>query len=324
MTAVRKCFQDEMSDLISDEYPLFGELVSRVCERAPFQKKKLAVFFGSQPPSFFSEAEAFVCQYSKYLSESGLSLEDAAEAYVKLCADMLRYHIRFLQTGEYPISDSHVAYEAVYSNDTTMRAYMMGLAMSQMLWPTHYAMYKAFEGYLIDFKVAEGAYLEIGPGHGAYLAKALARLPERFSIEAVDISETSLLISEAIVRCCYPKDAARVCFQRKDVLEYGSDKTFEFITMGEVLEHVNQPEELLRKIKFLLSPNSSSKAFISTCANAPAADHVVHFKHVDEIRSMLTSCGFEICEEKVLPVENLPMDEVVEKKITVNYCALVR
>ena len=53
-------------------------------------------------------------------------------------------------------------------------------------------------------------------------------------------------------------------------------------------------------------------------------DHLYHFKTVDEIREMLNRCGLEIVSEKVLPVESLDMSEIIERKITINYSAIVK
>ena len=91
--------------------------------------------------------------------------------------------------------------------------------------------------------------------------------------------------------------------------------------MGEVIEHVENPKLLLNKIEKLLKTNG--KAFISTCVNCPMIDHLYHFKTVNEIRKMLNKCGLDVISEKILPVENLPMLEIVDKKITINYSAIV-
>jgi hypothetical protein len=91
--------------------------------------------------------------------------------------------------------------------------------------------------------------------------------------------------------------------------------------MGEVLEHVNHPSFLLKRLRLLLAKNG--KAFVSTCVNCPAIDHIYHFKSIEEIRIMLRDCGLKIIDEKVLPVENLPMEEIIEQKITINYCAII-
>ncbi len=39
---------------------------------------------------------------------------------------------------------------------------------------------------------------------------------------------------------------------------------------------------------------------------------------------MFRKCGLGIVEERVLPVEDLPFEEIMEKKITVNYCAILK
>ena len=92
--------------------------------------------------------------------------------------------------------------------------------------------------------------------------------------------------------------------------------------MGEVLEHVEEPTYLLNKLNTLL--NDQGLAFISTCVDCPTIDHVYHFKSVEEIREMLKLCQFEIVGEKILPVEELPMDEIIKRKITINYSAVIK
>jgi hypothetical protein len=88
-----------------------------------------------------------------------------------------------------------------------------------------------------------------------------------------------------------------------------------------VIEHVNYPEKLLIKLRNLLT--AKGKAFVSTCVDCPSIDHVYHFKSVDEIRQMLYDCKLRIEDERVLPVENLPIEEIIKRKITINYCAMV-
>ena len=94
-----------------------------------------------------------------------------------------------------------------------------------------------------------------------------------------------------------------------------------FITMGEVLEHVNFPQKLLLKLKSLLS--KSGYAFISTCVNCPTIDHVYHYRSVSEIQEMVQEAGLIINNEKILPVENLPIEEIIARKITINYSAII-
>ena len=100
------------------------------------------------------------------------------------------------------------------------------------------------------------------------------------------------------------------------------DSEYDFIVMGEVLEHVEKPKMLLNKVYKLL--NNNGKAFLSTCVNCPMIDHVYHFKTVDDIRDLFNECGLVIETEKILPVEDLPMKDIVKQKITINYAAIVK
>jgi hypothetical protein len=78
---------------------------------------------------------------------------------------------------------------------------------------------------------------------------------------------------------------------------------------------------MLMKIGDLLS--HSGKAFISTCVNCPMTDHVYHFHTIEEIRELLADAGLLISSEQVLPVEDLPIDEIMRRKITINYSSMV-
>ena len=120
----------------------------------------------------------------------------------------------------------------------------------------------------------------------------------------------------------FKEKSSKISYHNIDVLDFDLNKKYDFITMGEVLEHVNYPESLLRKVRDLLSEGGMS--FISTCVDCPTIDHVYHFRSVDQIRNMLADCGLLIVKERILPVENLEMNEIIRKKITINYCAIVK
>ena len=92
--------------------------------------------------------------------------------------------------------------------------------------------------------------------------------------------------------------------------------------MGEVLEHVSNPSKLLIKLKSLIADNGS--IYISTCVDCPSIDHVYHFKSIKEIENMIRESGFVILDKLILPVEDKPMKEIIEKKITINFCAHIK
>lgn len=295
-------------------------VVNSIYKKAPFQKKKIKSFLDNQNSVFFQEFENFLSEYIQYLNKNDMAIEYGVDAYLKMVNDMFKSHVKFMRTGQYSTESAKDAFNEVYSNEKEMLSYMIGLALSQYLWSTHYEMFSHLKSSLAQNKSNINKYLEIGPGHGLFLKNAIDILNKNTEMTAVDISQTSLNVSKSIIDHFYPlKD---ISFVNKDVLDLYMDSEFDFIVMGEVIEHVEDPELLLVKISKLLSKNG--RAFLSTCVNCPAIDHVYHFHTVDEIRNMFKNCGLTIESEKVLPVEDAPMAEIVNQKITINYSAIVR
>ena len=76
---------------------------------------------------------------------------------------------------------------------------MVGLALSQYLWSTHYAMFSHLKETLEKNKTNIQCYLEVGPGHGLFLKEALTILGMQCDYTAVDISDTSLELTKSII-----------------------------------------------------------------------------------------------------------------------------
>ena len=294
-------------------------ILNYIYDKSPLHKKKIDLFIANRDDNFINEFNDFLDLYIEYLEKNKLTIEYGIDAYLKMINDMLRCQIKFMKTGKYPVSKTQEAVDNVYNNKTKMLSYMIGLALSQYLWNTHYEMFNHLTSEVKKNKNKINSYLEIGPGHGLFLKNAIDILNDDVKVTAIDISPVSLDISKSIINHFYPNK--EVSFINEDVLNLNLDSAYDFIVMGEVIEHVENPKLLLNKIEKLLKTNG--KAFISTCVNCPMIDHLYHFKTVNEIREMLNKCGLDVISEKVLPVENLPMLEIVDKKITINYSAIV-
>jgi 2-polyprenyl-3-methyl-5-hydroxy-6-metoxy-1,4-benzoquinol methylase len=297
------------------------ERILNALNKSPLQKKKLEKFLSTRDVFYFEEAEDFSKQYISYLDSENIPIEYAVKAYQKLCNDMMKCQIFFMKTGKYPTLSSEEADKNIYSNEAVMKLYMVGLALSQFFWVSHYEIYTFLIYNIKKYSQNIKSYLEIGPGHGLFLNKAIEIIGSNAKLTAVDISETSMNITRSIIKYFKPENK-NISYHTIDMLKLTLDEQYDFITMGEVLEHVNFPETLLLKLKDLL--NKNGRAFISTCVNCPAIDHVYHFKTVDEIRDMLHTCGLIIEQEKVVPVENLSLEEIIKRKITINYCAILK
>ena len=300
---------------------IFEELISIISTKSPLQKKKLSKYFKNQDQRYLNLFSQFLKDYNGYLESQSIDFKYAIDAYLKMCLDMVKSQIYFIKNEKYPIVDAKEAYDKVYNDKDEIKSYMIGLALSQFLWKTHYEMFSHLKKSIRNFNGQISSYLEIGPGHGLFLKEAIQSLDNKVKFTAVDISQTSIEITQSIINHFF-NDTVKIEYIIKDMLQLDIHNKYDFITMGEVLEHVNKPEKLLNKFEYLLT--DTGKGFISTCVDCPTIDHVYHFKSVEEIRQMIADSKLSICSEKVLPVEDLPMEEIIEKKITINYCAIVR
>ena len=131
-----------------------------------------------------------------------------------------------------------------------MKSYMIGLSISQFLWPTHYAMYSFFIKNINNCKDNVSNYLEIGCGHGLFLLEATKKFKKITNFEIVDISKTSIEITKSIISFLV-KEKVKINYLLNDIFKVNFQKKFEFITMGEILEHVDKPHLLLKKNSWL-------------------------------------------------------------------------
>jgi 2-polyprenyl-3-methyl-5-hydroxy-6-metoxy-1,4-benzoquinol methylase len=228
--------------------------------------------------------------------------------------------VRFRRTGRYPDEGRQVEARLTYADTGAMRANMLNLALTQFLWPHHYRLYAFFIECIERAAGDVRRYLEIGPGHGLYLAVAARTLRNATTLTAVDISEGSLQVAAELLR--HYAITAPVELRHQDATTLAEDDTFDYITAGELIEHLDDPAAFLRKLRRLLTP--TGRAFITTCANCPDATHVYRFDTVAAIRSMLAATGYRVERECVAPSVDLPVDELERRRLSISYAALVQ
>lgn len=300
------------------QYPEFTKLLESVRNENPLQSKRLFAFTASQDDSYWSFCESLCDLFKRTVLNSDEKIKAAVRAYNELCLRMLRDQIQFKKTKVYPSADAASALKEVYSNKDVMRSYMLGLLLTQMFWPNHYKLFRFFESQI---KYAQPKkYLEIGSGHGLFVAEALRQFPS-LEVTICDISETSLTMSREILNSFGAQ--SKIEFVHRDFLEFSYEKRdFDFVCLGEVLEHADDAEGFLRCVLKVLS--AKGHVYLSTCANCPAVDHVYHFHNVNEIRNLLRESGFIIDEEIFLPAEDVVPRDWEKELVTINYAVILR
>lgn len=248
---------------------------------------------------------------------SQYEIADLIDSYLWLNDMATVERLAFVQSGMYRHSTLAQVEDTVYANRELMAKYMKGLAVSLALWPSHLRIMKMF-GSCIE-KASPRSYLEVGPGHGQFFREALQRQPSIQRAVGIDLSPASLLMTEKTLRSA-EVDFARVSLRAKNFLHSERDETFDFVVMGEVLEHVENPSEFIRGVREVLNPGG--RLFLSTCCNSPAIDHIYLFRHPREVLALLTRHGFRVVEELVIPQRGASSETWESQLVNINVAYL--
>ena len=277
--------------------------------------KRLRQRISGMGPEFQAEAERHFSACHKALQGEGKSIDFAVRCYLKMWEDMEGERINFLRSGKYSNTSYREVEQAVYSRPEVMVHHMHGLALAQYLWLEQYERLKFFRQTLPEYRERTRSYLEIGGGHGLYTKSALALLKPGTKIDLVDISETSLSLARMLI------GSSAINYHLADILKWRTTEKYDFISIAEVIEHIENPEAMLGRVKELLRPEGA--VFLSTPVNAPMIDHIYLFNNVGEIRALLNECGFRITSEKVVMSEDVSEADAIRNKLPIMFAGFL-
>lgn len=268
---------------------LLTPIVKLVNAKDPDYSAHLEAYLSSQDDLFRERANSFFGRYKRFIESENLNLEFGVDCFLRLRASMAAERMEFLRTGHYASKSFEEVNHRVYDNPDVMRYHMHGLVFAQFFWPEQYARLQFFLTQLTRYESHVGTYLEVGGGHALYIIEAMRTLPAETKFTLVDVSPSSMALARGMI------GDQPVHYHLMNMLDFPSGTKFDFIMLGEVLEHLEQPQELLAVIHGLLAKNG--RAVISTPANSATLDHIYLFNDAEEIREMLRGAGFSIEEE---------------------------
>jgi 2-polyprenyl-3-methyl-5-hydroxy-6-metoxy-1,4-benzoquinol methylase len=255
----------------------------------------------------------FSIQYLQYCLAQGLSLEYLAQCYDLIVQDTFTHQLYFKRHGKYKYSSYPEVSTLVYANDEYMSKYMYGLAISGFLWANHAQMKHFFNERLP--KDQSGKYLEIGPGHGFHMMEAM-RYSQYEQFLGIDISPTSVALTRNILSSGYFGEFENYEIKECDFLAWNTLEVYDAVIMGEVLEHVEQPQAFLEKIARVTHPHSH--IHITTCINSPAIDHIYLFENVQQIVDIIQGSGLYVKEQLLVPYQSTTLEQSKQEKLPIN------
>lgn len=288
------------------------ELVTEIEKKDKLHSKKIKSnisFIKEHYPEQLNELLGLV---KVYFNNLGLDSERIAGDYLKMIRDMRAEGLYFYKHGKYRCDNQYIANEYVYSRPEVMTYYMNALLVSQVMWKHHFNIFMHFQSNLkMLFKEKSNInILDIGPGHGFFSYLVKKEFPEYEKIDIVDISETSLEMTKKIIGF----DGDKIKYTKKDIFEYDDSNKYDFIVLGEVLEHLDEPNKILIKLSKLLKTNGL--LWITTPTNSPALDHVYLFKTKEEVLNLINDSGLEMVNSCNFYAEDVDDETALKNKIT--------
>jgi len=239
------------------------------------------------------------------------------KAFIKYSHEYFILQVKLNKSGKYLYSSFQEVNHDIYQSEKMNEYYLDGLLLSQILWPNHYIMGKYFIDHA-ELTKPSSIILDIPSGTGIY-AYFLSRHFRFSKLYSYDISPHARMYAEDLL-ISSSRDTSNISFGICDIYEINQDRKFDFIVCGELLEHVDNPEKLLHKIKSLLKDNGS--VFLTTAIYAAAIDHIYLFNNVNEVRVLLNKC-FTITSELILPTSLEAYNEEMNK-VPINYACILR
>jgi 2-polyprenyl-3-methyl-5-hydroxy-6-metoxy-1,4-benzoquinol methylase len=293
-------------------FSFLDQLLNEIALKDKLHSKKITAnvsFLKEHYPDQLKELTVLIENYFKSLH---LTTQRIADDYLKMIRDMRSEGLFFHKHGKYRCENQQIANEYVYSRPEVMSYYMTALLVSQIMWKHHFNMLMCFQRNLnlLVLDRTNISILDVGPGHGFFSFLVKKEFPSYEKIDIVDISETSLEMTKAILGYDFDK----IHYFRKDIFEYNDSDKYDLIVLGEVLEHLDYPKDILIKLSQLLTP--SGLLWITTPTNSPALDHVYLFNNKEEVIELVEKSQLQIVQCFNFFAEEVDEPTALKNKVT--------
>ncbi len=243
---------------------------------------------------------------------AGNELEKFVDGYEFICKILKEEELYFRRNNAYRLTNFQDALDQIYSNNEYMAAYMRGLLVTQLLWTNHTRSIAFYTDRFLGTLPAGGELLEIGPGHGLLLARAVQAVGHG-RVTGWDVSESSLGHTRSALGALgvtggYTLEA-RNLFDRQE-------ERFNAVVFSEVLEHLEDPKGALAAIRTLILPGG--RLFLNVPINSPAPDHIFLLRSPEEVFGLVEGQGFKILETGCFPATNYTLEQAARHKLTVS------
>ena len=263
-----------------------------------------------------SAADALAGSILRLFAED--EIPDLVGHYRWTCERLLEEELHFRRTGRYRRESFAAAKAEVYDDSDFMVPYIDGLLLSQVLWSNHARVFALYRGSFLPGNPRDYRHLEVGPGHGLWLAAAAAD-PHCAEASAWDTSADSLAATR--------RSLDRLGVERPVHLEQADvlagpirDARFNSVVISEVLEHLEDPAGALARLFAVMAPGG--RLFVNMPINSPAPDHIYLLTEPEQVGALVEDAGFRIVEQGNYPASGYSEERARKIQATIS-CAVI-
>ncbi len=305
----------ELADVIGNR-PATLKIAQAILAAWPDHARYLEKSFAARSAEEFETTEILA---NAALTLEGERLPQLAENYRWTCDRLRDEELFFHREGRYRLATFEEADAEVYSNHEYMERYVDGLLISQVIWYNHVASCTYYFKHTPTLIAPNARMLEIGPGHGlmTYLAVRDFGLASAtaWDLSPVSVEHTRSGLAKLGVNTVN-------CEVRNALSVSETDEKFDFIVLSEVLEHIENPAEVMRKLRAIIAPEGL--VFVNVPINSPSPDHLYLMRTPDEARDLVRQNGFEIVSEAMFATQGMKLERALKNAVTVSVCMFAR
>jgi len=301
-------------------YPNLDKVVNHISTKSLFQKKAVKNILDNADSKYLAFAEEIIIRLNTAIGR-GESHDYIATAYLDYTKMIRLEEMYFMKEGKYRLDNFNDAYEEIYSQDGHMHDYVVGLGLTQIFWPNHYEIVRFYLDTFLPRVKDSGIGAEVGVGHGIFHCELL-RSAQKIRTTLIDISPVSLDMTKKMIAATNI-DENRTSVKISDIQKEIplKDQSLDVLLLGELIEHLQEGELVLSALAKKMK--KSGYCFFTTATNAPAEDHILLFRSLNEIRGFINRCGWQINDEHVGTIKRMSLEDAEKGGHTINYASII-
>ena len=268
-------------------HTILAQMLEIIEELNPLHAKKIrknSRLFNDEYDAIFAP---MLEKFMRVLNDRSYDLRNAVECYLRMIVEITLEQINFIRNESYSNASYSEVEKRVFTDKDKFNSFTLALFISELLWPQHFLVYFRFIHLFELYGGKTERFVDIGGSHGQYINyvfnRSLIEKPFLLFSNPLSLAMVNWFVS--------PSDYEMM--DEKSI--YENMKEYDWVTMGETLEHTENPSKYIEIALRLLK--KEGYLFVTAPINAPAIDHVFCFRSKGEVLSMFRDKGLTLVDE---------------------------